>query len=81
MARPLNQVEDLLIEHVISLQHMGSYLRIARDCLPDVHSALRRAAEILDLSEVPDLYVRWDDGISSFTTGTGTPLTVISSGC
>lgn len=68
------------VEPAFRIQYTGSNLKVTSRCLPEVHTALVRACEILNLNPVPDLYVT-HGFINAFTIGAEKPLIVLHSDC
>lgn len=78
VVRKLNQ---LTIEKILKIQFTGSNLKVTRESFPEIHKALAMACNILQVSELPDLYIQWDYAINAFTAGVEKPIIVLSSGC
>ncbi len=68
-------------ETVMRIQNTGSYLQITDKNMPDIYNCLKEATEILDIGEVPDLFVDWGHSVNAYTSGVQKPFIVINSGC
>lgn len=68
------------IEKMLRMQHTGSNIHVCDNNLPEVKKTLQLACKILDISNIPDLYVQWGYEINAFTAGVEKPLIVLNSG-
>ena len=68
------------VEKMLKVQHTGSNIRISDKNLPEVKNILLTACKILDIEQVPDIYVQWGFQINAFTAGVDKPLIVLNSG-
>jgi len=68
------------VERYSRLMYTGSYLRISETNFPDILDKLKEACDILDLRDVPEIYIQWDYSVDGFTTGSEKPLIVLTSG-
>jgi Zn-dependent protease with chaperone function len=66
-------------ERLLRVQLTGSYLRATADRFPDLHTALRKACDLLDSPLMPELYIAPGD-LNAFTAGVERPLIVLNSG-
>jgi len=78
---------DTVVKRLTDLGHerrlrqivMGNAIRLGQNQLPETWSTYVRCANMLDLAEVPDLYVFSDPQINAMTIGAKTPIVVINS--
>ena len=68
------------VERIYTVQYTGSNLKVTRDNYPRIYSYLEEACRILDLQQVPDLYIEWGYDINAFTVGAENPIIVLNSG-
>lgn len=74
------KILDKGIEKYLWLKHTGDNLHITRELIPEVFDLLVKACEILDVDEVPELYVFLEDKIQTFASGDKKQLIALSSG-
>ncbi|GLR19854.1 M48 family metallopeptidase [Portibacter lacus] len=72
---------DMGIENIIKLQYTGSSLKLSYKSFPDLYKLTERACEILDVNDVPDLYVHRSDQFTATTLGVDKPMIAISTEC
>lgn len=68
------------VERYFKLMYTGSYLKINETNFPDILDKLKEACNILDMRNIPDIYLQWDYSVNGFTTGSEKPLIVLTSG-
>lgn len=68
------------VERYFRILYTGSYLRVNESNFPDILDKLREACDILDVRDVPSIYIQWDYSVNGFTTGSEKPLIVLTSG-
>ncbi|HYH81970.1 MAG TPA: M48 family metallopeptidase [Longimicrobium sp.] len=69
------------IERVLRLRYTGSNLKVTRGSVPDLWDAMQECCSVLDLPEVPDLYVQPGDQLQGASVGVGKPLVVVTTAC
>ena len=75
------RVLDWGFEKYLRLKYTGNNLRISHRNVEEVHDLLLEACRILEMDEeVPELYVKLEDKITSFSSGEKRRLIIISSG-
>ncbi len=68
------------IEKFITIQYTGTNIKVNKNNVPYLHNALKEACRILDIKDVPDLYL--DQGfINAFTIGADRPIIILSASC
>ena len=78
---------DTVVKRLTDLGHerrlrqivMGNAIKLGPEQVPDVWGAYVRCATILDLTEVPDLYVINNADINAMTVGAKTPIVIVNS--
>jgi Zn-dependent protease with chaperone function len=75
----VNRFYDMGIEKVIKLQHTGSSLELSVRAFPQLHMILHKACDVLEVSDVPRLYVERSDQFTTVTHGVDQPMIVMSS--
>lgn len=73
-------VTSNFIERVYNIQYTGSNLKVTRDNYPKIYEYLEEACHILDLQQVPELYITWGYDINACTIGADNPIIVLNSG-
>jgi Zn-dependent protease with chaperone function len=71
---------DWGLEKYLRIKYIGNNLRITHRNIPEVHDLLLEACRILDMDDVPELYLQLEDKITAFASGEQRQLIVISSG-
>ena len=74
------KVLDHGLEKYLLIKHTGDNIRIDSNNIPEVHALLLEACRILDMHEIPELYIQLEDKITSFTSGEKRRIIVLSSG-
>ena len=64
------------VERVKSIGYTGSNVRITRRNMPYLYECVEKACSVLDIPEMPDIYVIENPYINAFTTGSGHPILV-----
>ena len=69
----LKVVGDFITKHTIekiyTVQYTGSNLKVTKDNYPNIYEYVQYACQILDIPNIPDLYIQWGYGINAFTVG------------
>ncbi len=68
------------IEKFITIQYTGSNIKVNERNVPYLYNALKEACKILDIKDIPDLYLK-QGFIDAFTVGVDRPIIVLSSAC
>lgn len=80
----LNAVGKFITKHMVecvyTVQYTGSHLKVTSDNYPKIHEYLHYAAQILDVKNVPELYIEWGYNINACTVGAENPIIVLNSG-
>lgn len=76
----LKTLSGLVSERAVRLQYLGSSIRVDERQFAHVHRALLEAGRILDISDLPEVYVVADPGFQAWTIGMERPIITISSG-
>lgn len=69
-----------MVERVYTVQYTGSNLKVTQNNYPKIYEYLQYACQILDIKNVPDLYIQWGYGINAMTVGSENPIIVLNSG-
>ena len=64
-----NRVLDYGLEKYLHIKHTGDNIRVEKETIPEIYDILIEACNILDMREVPELYINLEDKIKSFTSG------------
>ncbi len=67
-------------ERIIMVQYTGSNIRVTEKNIPYLYNALKTVCEVLDVKEVPPLYVA-PGSLNAMTIGSAKPVIVISGIC
>lgn len=73
-------ITENLVERIYTVQYTGSNLKVTNENYPKIYQYLEDACKILDLKNIPDLYISWDYSINACTIGAKNPIIVINSG-
>lgn len=69
-----------MIERVYTVQYTGSNLKVTPGNYPKIYEYLHYSCQILDLQQVPDLYIQWGYDINACTVGSEHPIVILNSG-
>ncbi|MFW5628995.1 MAG: M48 family metallopeptidase [Candidatus Cloacimonadaceae bacterium] len=72
---------ELGIERMDRLQHTGSYFKVNKETNSVLHKALIDACNILDIKQIPDLYLAQGYEINAYTVGVNKHLIVLYTSC
>ncbi len=67
-------------ERAIRLQYTGSYLKITPDNFPDIYKILEEACDIIELRNIPELYMQWAYEVNGMAIGSENPIIILTSG-
>lgn len=67
-------------ERILTVQYTGSNIRVTEKNIPYLYNALRTVCEILDVKDVPPLYVT-QGSLNAMTIGSSKPVIIISGLC
>ena len=69
-----------MVERVYTVQYTGSHLKVTSANYPEIFEYLKYAAQILNVSRIPELYIEWGYNINACTVGAENPIIVLNSG-
>ncbi len=72
-------VSGLVNERTTRLIFLGSAVRVDERQFPTLHFLLRDAGRVLDVDELPEMFVRADPHLNAFTIGLDKPIILLSS--
>ena len=75
-----NFITKHTIEKIYTVQYTGSNLKVTKENYPKIYEYLQYACQVLDMTNIPDLYIQWGYGINAFTVGSENPIVVLNSG-
>ncbi|MEL6850567.1 MAG: M48 family metallopeptidase, partial [Bacteroidota bacterium] len=82
--RGLDLLTDKVLDHglekFLHIKHTGDNVRVESHNIPELHALLIKACQILDMDDLPQLYIHLEDKIQSFSSGEKRRIVVISSG-
>jgi Zn-dependent protease with chaperone function/DNA-directed RNA polymerase subunit RPC12/RpoP len=70
---------EMGIERILKLQFTGNSLKLTSSSMPELFGLLHEACRILNLPDIPDLYVYRAEGLEAITLGVERPMIVLSS--
>ncbi|MFE7530582.1 M48 family metallopeptidase [Kitasatospora sp. NPDC057542] len=76
----LKKLAGLVSERAIRLMFLATAVKTSERQFPELHDMVRDAAYVLDLEQVPDLYVTQDPTVNAYCIGIDTPVIVVTSG-
>ncbi len=68
------------VERIYTIQYTGSNLKVTKENYPQIYQYLEDACKILDLKDIPDLYIEWSYNINACTIGAENPIIILTSG-
>ncbi|WP_046472239.1 M48 family metallopeptidase [Allosalinactinospora lopnorensis] len=74
------RLSGLFNERALRLMFLASAVRVSEQQFPDVHNYVRDAAYVLDLDEVPELYVQQNPKPNAMAIGSQRPFIVMTTG-
>lgn len=69
-----------MVERVYTVQYTGSNLKVTNENYPKIYEYLQYACQILDIKNIPDLYISWGYSINAMTVGSDNPIVILNSG-
>jgi Zn-dependent protease with chaperone function len=75
-----NFITKHTIERIYTVQHTGSNLKVTKSSYPKIYEYLEYACQILDIKQIPDLYIQWGYNINACTVGSENPIIILNSG-
>ena len=76
----LRRLSGLFNERALRLMFLGGTVRVGDDQFRHLHDMVRDAAYILDMPEVPEVYVRQSPQVNAMALGADHPFIVINTG-
>jgi Zn-dependent protease with chaperone function len=76
----LRRLAGLFSDRSLRLLFLASAVRVSQEQFPDLHQLVLDGAAILDLPEVPELYVTQDPQPNAMTLGSDKPFIVLTTG-
>jgi Zn-dependent protease with chaperone function len=76
----LRRLGGMFRERSLRLMFLASTVRVSEHQFRDLHDSIRDAAYILDLPEVPEVYVLQDPRVQAMTLGVDKPFLVLTTG-
>jgi Zn-dependent protease with chaperone function len=76
----LRRLAGILNDRSLRLLYLASAVRVSERQFPQLYDMLRDGAYILDLPEVPELYVSQDPLVNALTLGADKPFIVVTTG-
>ncbi|WP_343338828.1 Protease HtpX [Terrisporobacter petrolearius] len=74
------KVNEYGMERFFKIMYTGSYIRVNKDNIPYLYNALIKACKILNVKNIPDIYIQ-PGFINGCTIGVDNTAIVITSGC
>ncbi|MFT5983304.1 MAG: Zn-dependent protease with chaperone function [Ulvibacter sp.] len=81
LERVVKKFYDMGIENIIKLQYTGSSLKLSPKSFPDLFRLTETACDILNVDDVPELYVHRSEQFTATTLGVEKPMIAISTEC
>lgn len=69
-----------MVERVYTVQYTGSNLKVTNENYPKIYEYLQYACQILDIKNIPNLYISWGYSINAMTVGSENPIIILNSG-
>jgi Zn-dependent protease with chaperone function len=76
----IRKLNEFGIERLLRIQFTGSNLRVTRDSFPELYDLVREGAAVLNMTALPDLYIREGGSINAFTAGVERTILVLNAG-
>ncbi len=66
------------IDKVETIMNTGSFVRVNEELNPYVYECVKEACRILELEQIPQIYIRNDPFLNAYTTGVKNPILVLN---
>lgn len=66
------------LERVFRILYTGSYLKVKEDHFPGLYVSLEEVCSIIDLNNIPDMYIHQQAGINAEAIGAKNPMIVLT---
>ncbi|MGK4583331.1 M48 family metallopeptidase [Kitasatospora sp. HPMI-4] len=76
----LKKLAGLVSERSVRLMYLATAVRAGERQFPELYAMVRDAADVLDLEQVPDLYVTQDPAVNAMCIGMDAPIIVVTTG-
>ena len=76
----LRRLAGIFNDRSLRLLYLASAVRVSERQFPQVHDMVRDGAYLLDLPEVPELYISQDPRVNALTLGADRPFIVVTTG-
>lgn len=76
----LKSISEGTIERSSLIQTTGSSFRVNHESLPSLYTLFEKACMILDMQQIPHLYIAPIEGIQAYSLGNNEPMIILSSG-
>ena len=76
----LRRIAGLFNERSLRLMYLATSVRASEQQFPDVHAMVADACRVLDIAEVPDVYISQSPVVSAMALGIDRPWIVVTSG-
>lgn len=76
----IKKAMELGLERMIRVRQMGSNIMVTENNMPDVYNYVKEGCEILDIKNIPPIYIEFDPMPNAYTTGAKEPILVITTG-
>ncbi|MEZ4826388.1 MAG: M48 family metallopeptidase [Bacteroidia bacterium] len=74
------KILDYGFEKYLLIKHTGGNIRVTGKNIPEVHNILKEACRIVEMPQVPELYIYREDKITAFTSGEKRQIITLSTG-
>ncbi len=71
---------ELGIEKMYTIRCTGSNLKVTKGNFPELHDQFHETCAVLDMPEVPELYLAFGPGVNAYATGVKKTIVVLNSG-
>jgi Zn-dependent protease with chaperone function len=78
--KAIKKITEFSFERRLRQMYLGNAIRLGEDQVPSVWAMQRQCGHVLDIGEVPKLYVTQNPQGNALTIGTHEPITLVASG-
>jgi Zn-dependent protease with chaperone function len=76
----VRQFSKHVTERLMTIQHIGSGIRVTSGNYPQIYTLLDKVCDIMDRAERPEFYLEYNKEINGFTVGVDRPIVVLTHG-
>ena len=72
---------EISTEKILRIENTGQYIQVTKNNFPKLIDLYHQACQTLDMTKIPELYIKWNYTINAQASGVEDPMILIHSGC